>query len=152
MKDIYIFECEPGWYVACMRDSHFCISCGKSLQSILDVITSYAIRFKTIERVYKELSKGSAKGIVPRSIFESREKVYLSEGSKYSSEVQEAWDKGLEYLRNNTANKKVGKLLSKAPVKRLVSSPPETKKEETIKEVTVTSTKVIRKPVIHKLV
>lgn len=72
------------WYMLCLRETHFCMSCGKDLDFILKKVGEFVKRYKTKERMMRSLSELESKGLVTPKVFQQREDYYKSHGNDFS--------------------------------------------------------------------
>ena len=68
------------WYMLCVRDTHFCISCGSDLERILKSLSKCVKRVRYKERLLRELSGLDCGGTVSPATFEQREEWYRLHG------------------------------------------------------------------------
>lgn len=79
MKDLfYILEVSPQWYNLIVKDTHFCIACGSDLEVFKRTIYKYVRKYKIEDRVYSALKAMECGDSVPPTVFEQRQKDYLS--------------------------------------------------------------------------
>lgn len=79
MKDLfYIIEVSPQWYNLILKRTHYCIACGDDLEMFKRTIHKYVRKYKVPDRVYRVLKGLSDSGHVPPTVYEMREKSYLS--------------------------------------------------------------------------
>lgn len=107
------------WYMLCIKDTHFCMSCGKDLDFILKKIGEFVKRYKTKERMLRTLSELESKGLVTPKVFQQREDYYKSHGEDFKdlidSTVDEAIREVREEMRANNPYKKLKKRTTSIP-------------------------------------
>lgn len=74
----YIIEVRPQWYNLILKDTHFCLACGNDLEVFKRTIYKYVRKYKVGDRVYKALKGLESGGEVPPTVYEQRQKDYLS--------------------------------------------------------------------------
>ena len=74
----YIVEVRPQWYNLCLKDTHFCVACGKDLEVLKRTIYNYVRKYKIEDRVFKALKDTECGGRVPPTAYERRKKDYDS--------------------------------------------------------------------------
>lgn len=156
MKDTFYMivthEHERPWYMLCVRDTHFCISCGMNLDRIREVLKSCIKRHRTRERLLDDLSKLECCGKVSPATFEQREDYYQKHWEENDhlirDAIEEAVKEVVEEVRANKPFNKVKARMNKTGSTGLATKStivPETPKIEK------TETKVIsRKPKVYK--
>lgn len=74
----YILEVTPQWYNLIVKNTHYCVGCGSDLETLKGTIYKYVRKYKVEDRVFKALSGLSDGGRVPPTVFNQRQKDYLS--------------------------------------------------------------------------
>ena len=108
----YITEVSPQWYNLIVKGVHYCIACGSDLEVFKTTIYNYVRKYKIEDRVYKAIKSTSNGGLVPRTVFNQREKDYFSgKHVVFSDLVKEVVAQALKDNRQDTpyhhAKKKV---------------------------------------------
>lgn len=141
------------WYMLCVRQSHYCISCGSDLDRILQSLKKNVKRNRRPERLMRELSGLDDGGKISPATFAQREEWYRAHGEDYAdlvhSTVVEALHEAREEDKANSPLRKTTNRLKKVGV---VKTLPLTI-EEKIKDPTPPaedlhedSPKILRKP------
>jgi hypothetical protein len=139
----YLVELYKGWYQVRLTKTHFCISCGGSLEQKLGVITKCVAKYKTPEHIYRMLEKCDHHGKMAPATYDQYRKEYFEKGHVFEAEVQEAVKKGYALRRENTLAKKVMNKLK-------VSAYNSTTKEKPLENTVIEEKPVTRKPMRFK--
>lgn len=120
------------WYNLCIKDSHYCISCGHDLDKIVLSLKNLVKRMRTKERLVKSLSRLEDHGKVSPATLQQRKDYYMTHSGDYADlvhsavvdAIKESRIEDLERspLRKTTKRlKKVGKI--KTPEKIIEETP-----------------------------
>ena len=120
MDTFYIIEVFPGRFQGRLKETHYCFSCGASLETILNTIRSYVIKYKTQERLYRAFRRCEDRGEAPPKVFATYMKEYaegkhLDYVALVSKTVREALEYNREYNKEHSIAKTIKKVIRIVP-------------------------------------
>jgi len=137
------------WYMLCVRETHFCISCGSDLERTLDNLKKSVKRHRRPERLMKALSGLECGGKVSPATFEQREEWYRLHGEDYKDLVHSTVLEALQEAREeDKANSPLRKTTNRKKKVGWIQAAAETIEEHTQVDSTPAkdSPKILRKP------
>lgn len=78
----YIVETHDHWYNLRLKETHYCIACGDSIDPMLNTIGLYVKKYKTAERVYKMIRGLSDSGRMSPMTLDNYQKEFAKGGWK----------------------------------------------------------------------
>ena len=134
MKDLfYVVEPEDHWYTLCVKDTHYCVSCGDDLNTVMEMVYKYVRKYKTKDRLMRTLSLLSDRGKTSPAVREKRQKDYdLGKHMCFNSLVEDTVLRALKDNREDTPYNRVKKMVvGKVMSLPLVGHTPAPEKERT---------------------
>ena len=121
------------WYMLCIKDTHFSVSCGDDLDKILAVLSDYVKRYRTHDRLITAMSQLESKGVVAPKTFAQREEYYKEHGEDYAKLITRVVDSALkearEWDKEHSLLAQTKKRLKKSGIKKTIED--SVKKEDT---------------------
>jgi hypothetical protein len=132
--EFYIVQHKEDWYSLRVKETHYCISCGSSIDTLLTVVHRYVRQFRTAERMYRALSRLTDGGKCARKEYEHYSLLYLTgENIVHTQEVRDTISRAIQENRQDTPYNNTKKKVKTTPIKRTTSPAPSTQEDTPMK-------------------
>lgn len=121
MKDVFyiLYSEENDWYQLILTGTHYCVSCGPSLDKLLEKVHDYIVRYKTKDSIYRAMSHLDDHGKVHRNTYMQREQAYKDYGGQYKelidAVVEDSMREVRQWQKEHSPLRKVQKRLKSTP-------------------------------------
>ena len=122
----YIIETSPNWYQLRTLQSHTCVSCGRDLEKLLEKVTLYTMKYKTVEkveRVLKKINYGRGHGVSIEAL-EGYKEQYKKDYVKFNDLIEKAVKEGKERAKTSTPYHRIKKSFKPVAVATVVEEEP----------------------------
>lgn len=106
----YVVEVKDQWYNLCISRTHYCLSCGSDLDTILNVVYKYVRKYKTAERFLEAVLKLEGNGNISVPTQEQRQERYdLGEHLVFNPLLKDTVQRALKDNREDSPYNRVKK-------------------------------------------